>query len=124
MLYKLGFCTSYDLYNPAVLPILYNIVHTCLGYSKLNSHLMRNMYVRDDESCPCGFHKEDPDHFFMSCSLYTEIRNELVSSLQFLGGNQTINAKLLLVENKNLSYTQNTMIFNPAQKFILSSHRF
>ena len=85
---------------------------------------MRNMYVRDNEFCPCGFIKEDPDHFFMSCPLYSHIRPNLLNSLNFLEGNYTINANLLLFGNHNLSYDQNSIIFNAAQKFITQSQRF
>ena len=104
-----------------------NIAHTCLrlGYSKLNSHLKKNMYVRECESCLCGFPNEDPDHFFISCPLYdANIRHNLLESLHFIQGQITINANLLLYGSRNLKYDQNKVIFNAAHRFIAQSKRF
>ena len=82
------------------------------------------MYVREYESCLCRFPNEDPDHFFISCPLYANIRHDLLESLHFIQGQITINANLLLYGSRNLKYDQNKVIFNAAHRFIAQSKRF
>ncbi len=44
--------------------------------SDLNYHLFLR-YIQDEHSCQCGAPVEDPDHFFRTCPLYTDLRNEI-----------------------------------------------
>ena len=102
------------------------IAHTCLrlGCSNLSSHLKKNVSVREYESCLYGFPNEDPDHFFISCPLYADIRHDLLEFLHFIQSQITINANLLLHRSRNLKYDQNKVIFNAAHKFIAQSKWF
>ena len=87
-----------------------------MNSSSLNEHLfIRNLV--DFPNCACG-QVESTSHFFISCKKYTDLRNELMYTIN---GPVTIDVKLLLNGSDTLSADQNIDIFIKVQNFILKS---
>jgi hypothetical protein len=90
-----------------------------MNSSSLNEHLfIRNLV--DFPNCACG-QVESTSHFFISCKKYTDLRNELMYTINCP---VTIDVKLLLKGPDTLSADQNIDIFIKVQNFILQSKRF
>jgi hypothetical protein len=68
----------------------------------------------------CG-QVESTSHFLISCKTYTDLRNELMYTINYP---VTIDVKLLLKGSDTLSVDQNIDIFIKVQNFILKSKRF
>ena len=51
-----------------------------IGCSKLNSHLYHNLHVIPSPNCSCGYHNEDPTHFFFSTALFYAAKNCIKTS--------------------------------------------
>ena len=64
---------------------------------------------------------ESTSHFLISCKIYTDLRNELMYTINYP---VTIDVKLLLKGSDTLSVDQNIDIFIKVQIFILKSKRF
>jgi hypothetical protein len=97
------------------------ILHTRLrmNSSSLNEHLfIRNLV--DSPNCACG-QVESTSHFLISCKKYTDLRNELMYTINYP---VTIDLNLLLKGSDTLSVDQNIDIFIKVQNFILKSKRF
>ena len=87
-----------------------------MNSSSLNEHLfIRNLV--DFPNCACG-QVESTSHFFISCKKYTDLRNELMYTINCP---VTIDVKLLLNGSDTLSADQNIDIFIKVQNFILKS---
>jgi hypothetical protein len=87
-----------------------------MNSSSLNEHLfIRNLV--DFPNCACG-QVESTSHFFISCKKYTDLRNELMYTIN---GPVTIDVKLVLNGSDTLSADQNIDIFIKVQNFILKS---
>ena len=89
------------------------ILHTRLrmNSSSLNEHLfIRNLV--DSPYCACG-QVESTSHFLISCKKYTDLRNELMYTINYP---VTIDLKLLLKGSDTLSVDQNIDIFIKVQK--------
>ena len=71
-------------------------------------------------NCACG-QVESTSHFLISCKKYTDLRNELMYTINYL---VTIDVKLLLKGSDTVSVDQNIDIFIKVQNFILKSKRF
>jgi hypothetical protein len=83
-----------------------------------NEHLfIRNLV--DSPNCACG-QVESTSHFFISCKKYTDLRNELMYTINYP---VTIDVKLLL-KGSDTSVDQNIDIFIKVQNYILKSKRF
>ena len=81
------------------------------------------MFIRnlvDSPNCACG-QVESTSHFLISCKTYTDLRNELMYTINYP---VTIDVKLLLKGSDTLSADQNIDIFIKVQNFILKSKRF
>jgi hypothetical protein len=74
----------------------------------------------DFPHCACG-QDESTSHFLISCKKYTDLRNELMYTINYP---VTIDIKLLLKGLDTLSVDQNIDIFIKVQNFILKSKRF
>ena len=87
-----------------------------MNSSSLNEHLfIRNLV--DFPNCACG-QVESTSHLFISCKKYTDLRNELMYTINCP---VTIDVKLLLNGSDTLSADQNIDIFIKVQNFILKS---
>jgi hypothetical protein len=71
-------------------------------------------------SCNCGTPCENSHHFFFDCDKYTDNREILFYSLNWLPSNINIDVKLLTKGSDFLKYQENTTIF----KHIKDSKRF
>jgi hypothetical protein len=90
-----------------------------MNSSSLNEHqFIRNLV--DSPNCSGG-QVESTSHFFISCKKYTDLRNELMYTINYP---VTIDLKLLLKGSDTLSVDQNIDIFIKVQNFILKSKRF
>jgi hypothetical protein len=74
----------------------------------------------DSPNCACG-QVESTSHFLISCKKYTDLRNELMYTINYP---VTIDVKLLLMESGTLSVDHNIDIFIKVHNFILKSKRF
>jgi hypothetical protein len=74
----------------------------------------------DSPNCACG-PVESTSHFLISCKKYTDLRNELMYTINYP---VTIDVKLLLKGSDTLIVYQNIDIFIKIQNFILKSKRF
>jgi hypothetical protein len=74
----------------------------------------------DSPNCACG-QVESTSHFLISCKKYTDLRNELMYTINYP---VTIDVKLLLMESDTLSVDHNIDIFIKVHNFILKSKRF
>ena len=74
----------------------------------------------DSPNCACG-QVESTSHFLISCTKYTDLRNELMYTINYP---VTIDLKLLLKGSDTLSVDQNIDILIKVHNFILKSKRF
>ena len=91
-----------------------------MGCSKLNHHLFNNHLILSPE-CNCGYHTEDPTHFFLNCPNYAALR---ISMLDTLTPICRISTGTLLFGDSNCSFDVNIKIFEEVHTFIVQSHRF
>ena len=75
-------------------------------------------------SCNCGALCENSHHFFFDCDKYTDNREILFDSLNWLPSIITIDIKLLTKGSDFLTYQENSTIFLNAFKYIKDSKRF
>ena len=75
-------------------------------------------------SCNCGAPCENSHHFFFDCDKYTDNREILFDSLNWLPSIITIDIKLLTKGGDFLTYQENSTIFLHAFKYIKDSKRF
>jgi hypothetical protein len=99
-----------------------NIMHARLrmGCSKLKSDLFYNLHVIDDPYCTCG-QIETAKHFLLHCPIYADLRENLLSSIDFI---IPITIDTLLYGNNELSRNNNLEIFKIVHLFIKKSKRF
>ena len=103
----------------------YNMIHAQmrLKCSNLNSDLY-NMHVLDNPNCVCMFRNEDAQHYFLNCPLYTTERIQLLNVITQFPEINEINTQILLFGSENLTYDQNTVIFNAVHAYIENTKRF
>ena len=107
-----------------------NTLHTRLRLetSQLNAHLYKQKLV-DSPSCPCTHPSETTEHFILHCTLYTNIRQTLFSSLSsilrqnFQSLPTSLKLKILL-KGDELNRTGGQEVASCFQKFIVDSQRF
>lgn len=97
------------------------IYHTRLrtGCSALNQHLFSKNIV-PSPLCVCGV-VENTHHFFFDCTLYQNIRHEMLASISNIA---TPTLQTLLYGNPELSDENNRNIFLTVQSYIRKSKRF
>ena len=74
-------------------------------------------------SCNCGAPCGNSHHFFFDCDKYTDNREILFNSLNWLPSNINIDVNLLKKESDLLTYQENMTIFKHAFKYIKDSKR-
>ena len=94
-----------------------------MGFSNLNSDLASRNLV-PIAKCSCGDPNENAKHFFLSCPLYSTIRNQLMSDLTAFADFPLVTVDILLYGSPVLSAYENTQIFSSVYKYINDSKRF
>ena len=80
--------------------------------------------ILSNASCNCGIPCENSYHFFFDCDKYTNNREILFDSLNWLPPNINIDVKLLTKGSDFLTYQENRTIFKQAFKYIKDCKRF
>lgn len=88
--------------------------------SSLNGHLYRVNIVTSPK-CQCGSSIEDTQHYFFNCPRYTDQRNILVTTLNFLAN---LNIDILTYGNSELDSNTNIKIKEAVLKYIRDTQRF
>ena len=99
-------------------------VHHCrirLGCSKLNADLCFKLHVIDNPGCICGYKEENERHYFFYCSLYDNLRANLLGAISNI---TTITLDALLYGNKNLSIAANQELFGHIHEYMKETKRF
>ena len=89
--------------------------------SSLNFHLCCNLHVIDSPACRCGFHQEDPDHYFLSCPIYGDERSIMWEALNDINIGC---AHDLLYGIGEANFNINSRIIDAAINFIVATRRF
>ena len=102
-----------------------NIILTQLrcNASFLNYDLCKAKML-SNASCNCGAPCENSHHFFFDCDKYTDNREIIFNSLNWLPSNINIDVNLLTKGSDLLTYEENITIFKHAFKYIKDSKRF
>ena len=102
-----------------------NIILTQLrcNASFLNYDLCK-VKILSNASCNCGAPSENSHHFFFDCDKYTDNREIIFNSLNWLPSNINIDVNLLTKGSDLLTYEENITIFRHAFKYIKDSKRF
>ncbi|SMN17477.1 hypothetical protein CRYPA_1947 [uncultured Candidatus Thioglobus sp.] len=102
-----------------------NIILTQLrcNASFLNYDLCK-VKILSNASCNCGAPCENSHHFFFDCDKYTDNREIIFNSLNWLPSNINIDVNLLTKGSDLLTYVENITIFKHAFKYIKDSKRF
>ena len=104
---------------PGISPI--HLARLRIGCSSLNYHLSENLHVINNAACQCGFYREDPDHYFLSCPIYYAQRRNLFDDL---GEIQITSAHDLIHGIDRCDLEKNIRIIDAALKFVNDSKRF
>jgi hypothetical protein len=93
---------------------------SCLNYD------LCKVKISSNASCNCGAPCENSHHFFflIVIYIYTDNREILFNSLNWLSSNINIDVNLLTKGSDLLAYQENTTIFKHAFKYIKDSKRF
>lgn len=94
-----------------------------LGCSKLNFHLCYGLFVIDDPSCRCGFQTETPEHYFLYCVLYNDLRVTLRNAIEPVAP-FSINTLLYCQNDNEMSENDRKRVFDAVHSFITDSRRF
>jgi hypothetical protein len=113
-------CTHYS-YGPRKLNI--NLTQLRCNASFLNYDLCK-VKIISNASCNCGAPCENSHHFFFDCDKYTDNREIIFNSLNWLPSNINIDVNLLTKGSDLLTYQENKTIFKHAFKYIKDSKRF
>ena len=97
--------------------LLTQLRHTC---SRLNADLLR-VNIVSNPTCRCGAVLQDAEHLFFECRLYTEQRNRLSDSLNFIPG---VTLDLLVNGNADFPGETNVFIKQAVLRYIKETRRF
>ena len=89
--------------------------------SALNAHLFY-MFIVDSPKCICGYAMETTEHYMFYCPLYIQPRRKLLNTIYGVT-NLNIDLNLLLNGSTELSFMNNTLIFESVHEFIKESGR-
>ena len=92
-----------------------------MRYSTLNAHLFSKNII-DSPICVCGA-REDTQHFLMSCTRYTNLRQEVVNRVTPVS-QPSLNVFLFGSQELSDSDSDNRQIFFAVQDFLTKSKRF
>jgi hypothetical protein len=107
-------------YGPRKLNII--ITHLRCNASFLNCDLSK-VKILSNASCNCGAPCENSHHFFLDCDKYTDNKDILFNSLNWLPSNINIDVNLLTKGSDLLTYQEKITIFKHAFKYIKDSNR-
>jgi hypothetical protein len=96
-------------YGPRKLNII--LTHLRCNASFLNYDLCK-VKILSNASCNCGAPCENSHHFFFDCDKYTDNREILFDSLNWLPSNINIDVKLLTKGSDFLTYQEHTTILD------------
>ena len=96
-------------------------MHTKLrhGCSSLNYDLFK-INLLESPSCRCGYRVENAEHFLLYCTLYDNLRADMINQCQGI----EINIDFLLNGNETISFESNKIVFMSVQQFLKRSKRF
>ena len=97
--------------------LLTRLRHNC---SSLNADLFR-VNIVSNPTCSCGAVLEDAKHFFFECRLYTEQKNRLYDSLNFI---PVVTLDLLVNGNADFPGETNVIIKRAVLRYIKETRRF
>ena len=93
-----------------------------MGFSDLRFDL-KNKGCIDDDTCQCGNGKENARHYFFNCTVYSDLRRDLLQKIHSMG-NHLATLPSILKGNKNISTNDNMLLFSHVYDFIEKSGRF
>ena len=102
----------------------YNIVlsQMRLRFCNLNFYLQQKGCI-DSGICQCGHDLETLDHYFFTCALFAEQREELLLQIRNINENMTVDINLLLFGLPNDSPT-NSSLLEYVLSYIENTNRF
>ena len=89
------------------------------GCSQLNYDLFRSN-LTPTSLCSCGIEPETPEHFFLNCPLYNEIRGDITDMMTA----HSLNFEALILGSSNLNSDNNSVLLSHVQTYIKHSKRF
>ena len=100
-----------------------------LKFSTLNEHRFRHNFDSLTPFCACGIHKEDNEHFFLDCSQFYLMRQNLFGQLSDIPGlilnvDDKSLCDLLLFGDSKYSVANNRKILEATISFIKNTKRF
>ena len=81
-----------------------------------------NMHIIRDSKCACGHTREDAEHYFLHCPLYSRQRRMLLDSLNNL--HVPLDLDIILNSSKDIPENANLILLNSVFNFIIDSGRF
>ena len=69
-------------------------------------------------NCNCRSPREDAEHFFFFCKIYSLLRNDVLQSLSWVPFNIDLNLNLITKGSDNLILDEDIHVFRNAYKFI------
>lgn len=69
-------------------------------------------------NCNCRSPREDAEHFFFFCKIYSLLRNDVLQSLSWVPFNIDLNLNLITKGSDNLTLDEHIHVFRNAYKFI------
>lgn len=102
-----------------------NIILTQLRCSAsfLNYDLYR-VNIISDPSCVCGHEREDSYHYFFQCPIYTNLRQCLLNTLDWLPQGCLLDVELVTCGSSLLTEQENEKLFKSVFDYIKKSERF
>ena len=96
-----------------------------MGFSNLNADLFSHGCT-DNQSCSCGYYKENCQHFLLDCPLYDHLRHNTFHLIKQISPRltQNITTRLLLYGNPSLNNDQNSLLQTYVINFIHDTDRF
>ena len=108
-------------YGPRKLNIILTQLRCNASFLNYDLCKVKNL---SNASCNCGAPCENSHHFFFDCDTYTDNREIIFNSLNWLPSNINIDVNLLTKGSDLLTYEENITIFKHAFKYIKDSKRF
>ena len=112
---------KYFAYSPRKLNIALTQLRCTASF--LNYDLSK-VNIVNDQSCICGFFREDAHHYFFECARYVNLRVNLFDHLNWLPNDCNLDLKLITCGNDSLTNEQNEQIFKHVFEYIKKSNRF
>ena len=88
-----------------------------LGCSDLHAHRF-DRYISENQNCSCGYEREDPLHYFLTCPKYDNIRSDKYFYIKGFNLNTILNG------NEACDNVMNQNILESVHQYILQTKRF